>query len=225
MKHLGQLIRRACAKVLGFIEPQLRQLRVADLHPIISQMSDTKRGKHVAIYEPYHIDDSSIGAYTYIAMNSYISKTDIGKFCSIGPNLVCGWGVHPTNGVSTAPMFFSTVKQNGMTLCRADKVEERLRIVIGHDVFIGMNVTILDGVAIGNGAIIGAGAVVSKDIPPYAIAVGSPIKVIKYRFPPETIAELQEIKWWDFSDDQLQLVEQNIFDLDGFLLACRKMAR
>jgi galactoside O-acetyltransferase len=42
-------------------------------------------------------------------------------------------------------------------------------------------VTVLDGVTIGEGSIIGAGAVVSKDIPPYSIAVGVPAKVIKHR--------------------------------------------
>lgn len=54
-------------------------------------------------------------------------------------------------------------------------------IVIGDDVWIAANVTILKGVTIGSGAIIGAGAVVTKDIPDYAIAVGNPAKVVKYR--------------------------------------------
>ena len=90
-------------------------------------------------------------------------------------------------------------------------------INIGNDVFIGMNVTILDGVNIGDGAIIGAGAVVSKDIPPYAIAVGSPIRIIKYRFDQPEIDELLKIKWWDFSEDKLQDVEQYFFDPQAFI--------
>ena len=48
-------------------------------------------------------------------------------------------------------MFYSTQKQNGMTLASANKIEERKPIVIGNDVFIGANVTILDGVKIGDG--------------------------------------------------------------------------
>ena len=79
---------------------------------------------------------------------------------------MCGWGIHPTQGISTSPMFYSSKKQNGITLSLIDKVEETKTIKIGNDVFIGANVTILDGISIGNGAIIGAGAVVSKDIPP-----------------------------------------------------------
>ena len=54
-------------------------------------------------------------------------------------------------------------------------------IVIGDDVWISANVTILKGVKIGNGAVIGAGAVVIKDVPEYAIAVGNPARVVKYR--------------------------------------------
>jgi acetyltransferase-like isoleucine patch superfamily enzyme len=54
-------------------------------------------------------------------------------------------------------------------------------IVIGNDVWIGANVTILKGVRIGDGAVIGAGSVVTKDIPEYAIAVGNPAKVKKFR--------------------------------------------
>ncbi len=173
-------------------------------------------GKNVLLYSPSHISDSIIGDYTYIAMNPYMSRTNIGKFCSIGPNLVCGWGIHPINGISTAPMFYSTMKQNGMTLSTVDKVEERKPISIGNDVFIGANVTVLDGVTIGDGAVIGAGAVVSKDIPPYAVAVGCPIRIIKYRLKHDQIAELQRIKWWE-DEEKLKDVEKLFFDVDGFI--------
>lgn len=89
--------------------------------------------------------------------------------------------------------------------------------MIGNDVFIGANVTILDGVTIGDGAVIGAGAVVSKDIPPYAIAVGSPIHIIRYRFDQETIDKLHRIQWWDFDESQLQDVEKMFFNIDEFI--------
>lgn len=180
-------------------------------------IGDCSIGRNVKIHPPSHVFSSTIGDYTYIAMNSFISMTEIGKFCSIGPNLVCGWGIHPLNGISTSPMFYSTMKQNGMTLSDKDKVVERKPIKIGEDVFIGANVTILDGVTIGDGAAIGAGAVVSKDIPPYAVAVGCPIKIIKYRFDSNQIDGLQRIKWWEFDDEKLKEVEKCFFDVDGFI--------
>jgi acetyltransferase-like isoleucine patch superfamily enzyme len=196
-----------------FLKFWLRQLEV-------NQNSEKKTvvvEEHVTIYNPCNVSESKIGKYTYIAENSRISMADIGSFCSIGPNLVCGYGIHPIYGISTHPMFYSTRKQNGITLSINDKFEERRRIKIGNDVFIGANVTILDGVTIGNGAVIGAGAVVSKDIPPYAVAVGVPIKVIKYRFDEAIVAKMLEIEWWNYSFDDLREIEQNFFDVEKYL--------
>lgn len=188
-----------------------------DWEHIMLDMKNTKVGKIVKVYRPSHICNSEIGDYTYISTNAYISETRIGKYCSIGPNLLCGWGIHPTNGISTSPMFYSTRRQNGLSLTDKDKMVERRIITIGNDVFIGANVTILDGVTIGDGVIIGAGAVVSKDIPDYAIAVGSPIKIIKYRFDEETITALKRIQWWNFTEDKLQDIESMFFEIDKFI--------
>jgi len=58
-------------------------------------------------------------------------------------------------------------------------------VVIEDDVWIGLNCTILQGVTIGKGSIIGAGAVVTKDIPPYSIALGVPARVTGQRKPSE----------------------------------------
>ena len=188
-----------------------------DWEHIMFEQKDNKIGKNVTIYRPTHIKDSEIGDYTIISINAYISMTHVGKFSSLGPNLFCGWGIHPTTGISTASMFYSTKKQNGFALTDKDKIEERKLISIGNDVFIGANVTVLDGVTIGDGAIIGAGAVVSKDIPDYAIAVGNPIKIIKYRFNEDQISALKRIQWWNFEEDKLQDIEKMFFDIDEFI--------
>ncbi|OXB07991.1 chloramphenicol acetyltransferase [Flavobacterium pectinovorum] len=180
-------------------------------------INNSYTGDHCKIYSKYRLFNSIIGSYTYVAENSIISNTIIGKFCSIGPNLICGWGIHPTNALSTHPMFYSTKKQNGTSLSEIDKIEETKNIIIGNDVFIGMNVTILDGVKIGDGAVIGAGAIVSKDIPAYAIAVGNPIRIIKYRFDDAKINQLLKIKWWDFAKEDLPLVEKYFFEVEEFI--------
>lgn len=217
-KKLKRVIYQTTRVLMLRAMPQLAKIQGFDTtYYNNNTINNCKTGKYVKLYSPYHISSSEIGDYTYIAQNSHISISKIGKFCSIGPNLLCGWGVHPTNGISTSPMFYSTMKQNGMTLSAENKIEERKGITIGNDVFIGANVTILDGVTIGDGAVIGAGAVVSKDIPPYAVAVGCPIRVIRYRFDQKTRDKLLDIKWWNFSDDKLQQIEHNVFDVEKFI--------
>lgn len=173
--------------------------------------------KQTKIYLNHSLSHVKVEKGSYIGYNALISNTTIGKFCSIGPNLSCGWGMHPIDGISTSPAFFSTMKQAGFTYSKEDKWQEKRQIRIGNDVFIGWNVTILDGVTIGDGAVIGAGAVVSKDIPPYAVAVGCPIQIIKYRFSPAIIESLLASKWWDKDDVILQEVEKNFFDIEKFL--------
>ncbi len=91
-------------------------------------------------------------------------------------------------------------------------------VLIGHDVWVGNNVTILSGNRIGNGAVIGAGAVVSRDIPSYAIAVGNPVRIMKYRFSEEQINKLLKIKWWEWDCDMVEQ-RRDYFstDIDAFI--------
>jgi acetyltransferase-like isoleucine patch superfamily enzyme len=68
---------------------------------------------------------------------------------------------------------------------------------IGNDVWIGSDVLIMEGVEIRDGAIVGSGAVVSKNLEPYSVNVGNPIKEIRKRFEDKEIEKLLKLKWWD----------------------------
>ena len=76
-------------------------------------------------------------------------------------------------------------------------------VVIGNDVWIGSDVIILSGITIGDGAVIGVGSVVTSDIPHYAVAGGNPARIIKTRFPDESIEKLLEIRWWDWPPEKI----------------------
>ena len=200
-----------------FDKPIIPKGKTVGYSLVRSEKADSELGKCTKVVAPFFLHGVRLGDYSYIAKNSSVSHCVIGKFCSIGPNFCCGLGLHPTNGISTAPMFYSIAKQNGMTLCKENKVEETKQTIIGNDVFIGANVTVLDGVRIGDGAVIGTGAVVVKDIPPYAIAVGVPAKVVKHRFDERTIEALLERQWWNGPEEEQQKVERNFWDVISFL--------
>ena len=185
MKRIKSFFQKLCGLFLD--RPIILPGKVTGYSLVKSQKANVTEGKSTRIEAPFYLNDISLGDYSYIANNSRITNARIGKFCSIGPNFSCGLGIHPTNGISTSPMFYSISKQNGITLTKDNKMEETKQTNVGNDVFIGANVTVLDGVTIGDGAVIGAGAVVVKDIPPYAIAVGVPAKVVKYRFEKDKI--------------------------------------
>ena len=162
--------------------------------------------------------ESSIGSFTYVSMKTLILQAFTGRFCSIGPNCMLGWGIHPSQDfVSTHPIFYSTKAQAGLTFADRDYLEERKPIKIGNDVWIGANVIVLDGVTIGDGAIIAAGAVVTKDVPPYAIYGGVPAKLIRYRFEPETIDFLLNFKWWDKDVEWLKSNFRSFHNIDTFV--------
>lgn len=180
---------------------------------------NTKCGRFVKLNRPYRITNSEIGDYSYVGRDALISHTKIGRFCSVGPGFACGWGMHPVDALSTSPMFYSTERQNGMTLSDRNKYVEHQEITIGNDVFIGRNVIILDGVNIGDGAVLAAGAVVVEDVPPYSIMGGVPAREIRKRFSANVIQKLEAIKWWDFPEEKLKLVEQYVDDVNGFLAA------
>lgn len=200
-----------------FDQPIVPEGKTTGYSLVRSEKVNAELGKCSKVTTPFFLHGVRLGDYSYIAKNSTVSNCSIGKFCSIGPNFCCGLGMHPTNGISTAPMFYSTAKQNGMTMCKENKIVESKQTIIGNDVFIGANVTVLDGVKISDGAVIGAGSVVVGDVPPYAIAVGVPAKVVKYRFDEKTIEVLLEKQWWNGNEEVLKRVENDFWNIESFL--------
>lgn len=173
----------------------------------IDRLRDPKR-KDMSLVTSYDKYWFKVGKYTYGYSQFFyegVNLSDIGSFCSIAKNVSITGMNHPTEYITTNPMIYfksrGFIKEDNKDLISKDKNN---KVSIGNDVWIGMNVTILPSVRIGNGAIIGAGAVVTKDVPDYAVVVGSPAKVIKYRFSDEEIDILNKSKWWEWPDEKIR---------------------
>lgn len=132
-------------------------------------------------------------------------KLIIGKFCSIAPEVkfIMGSSNHRISSVSTYPFNVFGGLWNNLTPAHLSQLPFKGDTIIGNDVWLGQGSIIMPGVKIGDGCIIGAYSLVSKDIPPYSIAVGNPIRVIKKRFSDEVIEILLKLKWWDFEEEKL----------------------
>ena len=148
-----------------------------------------------------------IGRYSYVAREAYLNEVSIGSFVSIGPRTLLGCGDHPVDLASTAPVFYSTRRQCGISFAPSDYAAERKAITIGHDVWLGAHAFVRDGVTIGDGAIVAAGAVVATDVPPYAIVGGVPAKLIRFRFPADAIQRLLALQWWSWEEPRLRVAQ------------------
>jgi len=162
--------------------------------------------------------DVVVGQYTYVGSNSTIASGSIGAFCSIANNVVIGVDDHSLSSVSTHPFWSSP---QGWTFETSDSterwVQQKSAPIIGHDVWIGANVVVVRGAIIEDGAVIGAGAVVTSRIPAYAIAVGVPARVIRYRFNSETCERLRNIKWWDWEYKRIDRHRAEFADVMSFI--------
>lgn len=123
---------------------------------------------------------------------------EIGSFCSIARNVNIQTFNHNYKKITSYFIGQNYFKENWENE-KIGKGETKIE----NDVWIGAQCVILGGITISNGAVIAANSVVLNDIPPYAIVGGTPAKVIGYRFDQEIINVLQEIKWWNWSNDKL----------------------
>lgn len=158
---------------------------------------------YCAIYQGDQIP--AIGSFTYTHSAIPVGFS-LGRYCSVA------WGVkfpgprHPlellsTGGFmigSTADMWETYLTDNGETFSNLQPNPQKPGTVIGNDVWIGQDVTIMSGLTIGNGAAIAASSVIVKDVPPYAIVGGNPAQFIRWRFPEDIRAELEQLRWWRF---------------------------
>jgi acetyltransferase-like isoleucine patch superfamily enzyme len=154
-------------------------------------------------------DRISIGRGTYASSPPLLrphhanNRIVIGQFCSFAQNItIFAGGDHPIGYATLNPLRLRLGITEFDEWSR-DCADDHETTTIGNDVWMGHQSMVLSGVTVGDGAIIGARAVVAKEVPPYAIVVGNPAKIVRYRFDQKTIEMMLRLRWWNWSDENI----------------------
>lgn len=150
-----------------------------------------------------------VGAFCNLSGGT-ANNVRFGRYCSIASGVVIGPHEHPTDWLTTSRAAYFPEVNGWDALVAGDRlaaIKARRRpfagscpvTEIGPDVWIGQGAFIKAGVTIGAGAIIGARASVLRDVPPYAIVVGTPGRVLRLRFPEAAVERLLRVAWWQYS--------------------------
>lgn len=204
----------------------VRKIRGTNKCPkFILKMSKKRYGwnDNLGRYWNERYNNVKVGRYTYgyeYLNSKYL--VSIGSFCSIASGQIIVPNDHRLDWVTTSPI--ASLKE--FSFADVDYMkdycpDEKRKILIGNDVWIGANCIIFEGVTINDGAVIAAGSIVRKDVPPYAV-IGGVDKIIKYRFSDEIIEKLLKIKWWNWEEEKIRKNIKFLQNIDEFVEAFDK---
>ncbi|SOC17768.1 CatB-related O-acetyltransferase [Stappia indica] len=188
--------------------PRTRHPLSGEAHTVFLNTVITRPTIEVGDYTYYHDEDHAAEFETRNVLYHFDFIGDrlrIGRFCALatGARFIMNGANHPMHGFSTYPFaIFGEGWSDGFDMAELG-VGYRGDTVVGNDVWIGREAMILPGVTICDGAVIGAGSVVASDVPPYAIAVGNPARILRLRFPEDVIERLLAVAWWDWPADKI----------------------
>ena len=166
------------------------------IHPT-AEVRDSQLGAYTEVGARTKVAETVMGDYSYVVNDSQIIYSEIGRFCSIAAQTRINPGNHPLQRVALSHFTYrSSAYGLGEDDAELFAWRRASRVTMGDDVWIGHGAVILPGISLGTGAAIGAGAIVTKNVPPFAIVVGNPGRVLRFRFPPEIQAALLRINWW-----------------------------
>jgi acetyltransferase-like isoleucine patch superfamily enzyme/acyl carrier protein len=184
-----------------FRSPRFRRLLYKLIVKLEGDESTTRTLRR--IWDEYY--DVQVGDYTIGGFDLFRFRpgTSIGRYCSISRTARTETGNHPMNTLSTNAFFFNPAKN----FTSAEFVP-RVRLRIGNDVFLGHNVHVIAPTQeIGDGAVLGSGSIVMGNVPPFAVMMGYPAHVVRYRFSKDAIEEILKNPWWEKDLDELAAVK------------------
>ena len=152
---------------------------------------------------------TQIGRCSRINAPSFIGPCKIGKFVACGGRLIVRSTDHLTCHANMQDWSQRYLIKSPLTVIGKSNGDVEIKSAS----WIGDSVIVLSGGSVGYGAVIGAGSVVREPIPDFAIAVGNPARIIKYRFPKHCIEFLLKIRWWDWSLKKIRK-NKHFFEID-----------
>ncbi|QDX30211.1 type B chloramphenicol O-acetyltransferase [Dickeya poaceiphila] len=169
-------------------------------------------------YSGYYHEHDFNECARYLIPDEGVDKLIIGSFCSIGSGaafIMSGNQGHRPDWISTFPFYW--VPDTTEFEAANNGYVPSGDTIIGNDVWIGSEAIIMPGIKVGDGAVIGTRALVTRDVEPYSIVGGNPAKIIRKRFDDRHISMLIEMKWWDWSEEQLKAMMYFLTsgDIDG----------
>lgn len=184
-------------------------------------------GDRITVYPNSFIEPSAalpkggifkMGAFSYFA-GSADCNVSIGRYCSIAEGNRTFGNSHPahwltSNPVSFAEHHFSLFDDAEImtppSLSYFYERNDNIVTTVGNDVWIGGECLLKPGIHIGDGAIIASRSIVTKDVPPFAVVGGAPARILKYRFPEQTIEKLLKLRWWDLDVGKINIRWDNV---------------
>lgn len=189
-----------------FLNKLIRKIQTEG-HPEYPNISSSARiGPNVRVVSPNYL---FMDIHTNIDEGAIIMNGSTGRFvmkknsgAAVGLTAICG------NHMSIVGLNLKQI--NDAIKREFDRNQEYSSdIIINEDVWIGAHVTLLQGVNIGRGCEVGAGSVVRGNIPPYAVVIGNPCKVVGFRFTPEEIIEHEKKQYEEADRLPKDLLQKN----------------
>jgi len=179
-------------------------LTMPNIHPsaIIedgARLVRSKVGRNCRIGAGTSFNYSELGDYSYVSSHSHIFSTMVGRFSCLSWNVSVNPARHDYRRMTQHSMLFAP----SFGMVDSPLYRQYEDTFIGSDCWIGCNSLIMGGVKVCDGALVGAGARISHDVPPYAIMVGNN-RHIRNRFPDEVIADLLDLKWWEYPAEKIR---------------------
>lgn len=209
-----KFLRRNRQSVCSIRFAQLKKAVIQITNPIPS-LSVVKIGSGVRLP-----GDAKISAVTQIGDHSRFNRgvkikgtgnVHFSNFCAVGEELTV---ISSNHNAELMNLQLNLFKQAGM-----DSHDIVKTVSIGHNVWIGDRVTLLPGARIGSGSVIGAGSIVNKTIPPFVVAAGNPVRILRKRCSDEVASVLMEFSWWNWPIEKIltnkHLLEVNISKIDA----------